>query len=444
MVFCFFKSQKKAAGNLVEQQIAKIKVLVSFCDETAYLQGQKILTLVKAQSFVDATSSTESGSKYIAAFENNNFFDLWDSGLDLLKKYQSDVLLRVFALQNRIHIKFQNTRMYQSDKIPFFSVLNSLDLPLTYFQSEQMPAQISALIVNIIIALSGADNVMYRNTFTKNLKFLSQNKMPDNTPNAFLPNMLNFLALMYMTHKYETFRQRDATPVLNLLKSAFKNADLNDVIVQGNLYACLGQMYQCALADQNADAYLLIRRATQSYKKALKYFNRYVFVYDYGRLSLVLSNLYFKFYRLSDDNQALRDAIAHLREAEQIFTMSGHPFVWAVIQDRLGKYLSLIGAKSLNLEIGQMAVECLKNKQKVYTKEYAPDMWAQTEADIGEIYDHLGRGHFNIGLLEKALTCYESAIEVFQSLSQTTKVHELEITILRTTDVLARRYYDEV
>ena len=434
MIFGFLKSKQKIKTDAKQNPPEKLRVLVVYSSESlSMLAMPKILNALKTRPFFEIITASE--EKIFSTFDHKNFFDIWDGGLQLLKRHNGEVLIRVCSANDFVRVYFQAPQMYQSDKIPFFSLSNSLLMPMDYFKGDQIPLQICALIFGILIVLAKKESDFYQAELKKILHVLSRNKMPENTPSAFLPHILNLLALIYMKVYGQAFCQKDAKLILSFLKSGFKNAGKDDLVLQGNLYACLGQMYQTTLNDQKADSLVLLKRGIESYKKALKYFNRYVFMYDYGRLNLVLSNLYFHFYHLTDDTQALRDAIAYLKNAEQVFTFSGHPFLWAVIEDKLGKYLSDLGAKSASKEIAAMAVEYLKNKQKVYTKEYAPDMWAQTEADIGAIYDHLGREYFNAGLLDKALSCYESALEVFRALNQTPKAKELENTIARTTDV---------
>ncbi len=367
---------------------------------------------------------------------HQNFFDFWDSGLKILKKHKADILLRLKKGQNDVRLHFQTSKMYQKQDLPFFSAVYPLKLPFHYFEAQKLPDQITALIVGVLLALKKDESPFYRKKSVEILRLLSKNKIPSQTDKESLVCILYFLSLIYINHNRLALKKKDVQITQNLLKTAFEHVSSDDFILQSALYGALAQMYECAADNPKADALVLLERAIESYKKALKYINRYVFVYDWGYLNLVLSRVHARFHHLSDNHQALRDAIAYLKNAQQIFTLSSSPYLWAVIEDRLGIYLSLLSAKSDNKEIAFMAIECFKNKQKVYSKEYAPDMWAETQFTIGGIYDHLGRRLFNPSLMDKALDCYNDALEIFKELGQTSKVREIENTIARTMDMI--------
>ncbi len=390
-----------------------------------------------SQDLIPNALKEESSFRFVYDHETQkeNLLDTWESGLGILKKHKADILLRISPKKEIVCLHFQTERMYQNRNIPFFSPINSLCLPVSYFINQTIPAQILNLIKGICIVL-GPQNDTFDKYLERITYALSRNKLPENINGKCTASILFFLALVYMRVRLYDFQKRDFKAVLALIKNAFKNSNSDDLVMQGILYTCLGQLYQISLNDNKGDACTLIEQAIKSFETATKYLNRYVFIYDNGRLALILSDLYCRLFKLRDDNQALRDAIACLRQAEQIYTLSGHPFIWAMIQDKLGDCLSLLSAKSANKEIAVMAIEYLKNKQKVYSKTYAPDMWAETSLKIGAIYDHLGRQHFNLNLTDQALDYYYQALEVFESMNNTFKVNETKRTIARANDIL--------
>jgi|GEM_PF-4508937 len=429
------KNPQKSNPPLPEFKPVKI-VLAANADAVLTAPKRMIEESLKSYPFFEIIFEVDTFDEDFLVDGRQNFFDFWDSGLKILKKHKADILLRLKKGQNDVRLHFQTSKMYQKQDIPFFSAVYPLKLPLQYFEAKKLPEQITALIAGILLSLKKDESPFYQKQSADILRLLSKNKMPSQTSKESLVCVLYFLSLIYINHNRHALKKKDVQITQNLLKTAFEHTSSDDFIMQSALYGALAQMYECAADNPKADALVLLEPAIESYKKALKYVNRYVFVYDWGYLNLALSRVCARFHHLSDNHQALRDAIAYLKNAQQIFTLSSSPYLWAVIEDRLGIYLSLLSAKSDNKEIAFMAVECFKNKQKVYSKEYAPDLWAETQFDIGGIYDHLGRRLFNPSLMDKALDCYNDALEIFKELGQTSKVREIENTIARTMDMI--------
>ena len=95
-----------------------------------------------------------------------------------------------------------------------------------------------------------------------------------------------------------------------------------DVLLAGNIYANLGQVYQAAAENLAHHKYIFYKNAADCYRYAQKCFNRHSYPYDFGMLSYRLSKVYCGYWKQSSDVQALRDAVFHLREAEKIFNPS--------------------------------------------------------------------------------------------------------------------------
>jgi len=435
----FFKNKKNLPEKVISKQERRIRTVCISNSVTFEMQAEETFKKsFDARSDIEMAFVQSADNEIFSHFEEKNFFDFWDNGLTVLKKYQADVLLFLNFDEANVKIYFQTPKMYQRFDIPFFSAMNHLSLPLSYFEQHALPEQISALIRGILIALTYIKEESFEKKLSEILDLLSKTKTPDGIKAENLASVFNFLVLLYVANNRQALSEKETKLLLGLMQTAFKNTKPDDTIMLGNLNAALGQVYTRAAFFEKANTPLLLEYALKSIRKARKYFNRYVFVYDYGRLSLVLSELYFKLYTLGDDNQTLRDAILCLKQARQIFTLSGQPFLWALIEDKLAKCLSLLSAKSNNKEIAYLAVESLKGKQKVYSKDYAPDMWAQTELEIGAIYDHLGQKLKDRSLLEEAFECYGRAYDIFAQLKQAPKEKELEKMMLRLKDALDR------
>ena len=438
MIWRFYKKKQKAK----EQEIEKtkpIRVVVVCPPQFSAIQKEVIQKALSANVLFDVCFETESWSENFLNLDNKNFFDFLDSGLKMLKIHHADVLMRLYLHKNGVRINFQTSTQYVKYQPLWTSLLNSLYLPLSYFESQNLPLEMSFLIQSILMAINAHKHPMYQECLEHLIDILSKNKMPAGMDAKFLPYMFNFLALVYIGAHRNGFQKNDVSLIQKLLHLAFKNLSLaQDQILEGGLYATLGQMYEAALSGAKADSYLLLQRALESYKKAQKYFNRYVFVYDYGRLSVVISKLYRKIFALTDDNQALRDCIAHLREAEKIFTFASNPIAFDEIKSDLAKSLAVLSTKSNSEEIALMAVSSYKDLQTLYTKENMPYPFALLEAQIADIYYHLGKHTASRKHLDAALKYYDSALDVFENLKMKNKVQELETYMLKAAEEIMR------
>lgn len=79
----------------------------------------------------------------------------------------------------------------------------------------------------------------------------------------------------------------------------------------------LAQLYELALKQDLGGYWLLFREAITNYRTAQRYLDHYNYPYDFALISFKLSQLYFQYWKFSNDIQALRDAVYFLREAEK-------------------------------------------------------------------------------------------------------------------------------
>ncbi len=441
-MFCwpFTKNKKNEQTQIQNNELRPLKVVVVGSDSNSALPAKEtIFNILKQYILFSVVLEKEQTLENFLNLNNKNFFDFWDSGLKILKQHQADVLIRIYQEKNSIRLNFQTDQMYQTNEPPFFSLLESLYLPISYFTQNNLPPQISNLIAATLIALNLKKDFSYQAPLEKLINILSKNKIPEGIEQNFIPHLLVFLSLNYISAKSDHFGKKDVKLILNLTSFAYKNLKNEyDSLAEGALLTTLGQTYQCAALNPKADSFSLIERAIESYKKALKHFSRYIFPYDYGRLSLVLSALYFQFFQLSEDSQTLRDSVFYLREAEKIFTSAGFPELWAKIEHNLGTYLSLLSARSNNIEIAQLAIQNFKNEQYIFTKQTNPEKWADIEIQIANIYYYLGKKISNKRFLETAINHYSYAYEIFDLLKQNKRTIEIETYIQKADEEIMR------
>ena len=405
-----------------------IRVVITGVDQNETIPFKKVIAEnLKAFDLFSVAFENEQETENFLNLDNKNFFDFLDSGLKILSTHQADILIRIYHQKNNIRLNFQTANIYERNDVPFFSLLNSLYLPLSCFKQEKLPQAISTLIASTLVALNIEKDKRFEALISHLVDILSKNKIPQEIEAEFVPHILNFLALNYLCARPNGLEKQDVQSLLNLLDFAFKHVLKNDdVLLKGHLLTTLGQMYQASIGGKKADAYILLQRAIESYKRAQKHFNRYVFPYDYGRLSLVLAKLYFQFFKLSDDGQTLRDAVFHLREAEKIFTFAAFPEKWAQIQKDLGIYLLLLSSRSNNEEIAELAVQSFKNVETVFEKQKYPEKFADMQIQIGNLYYYLGKNISNKEYLEKAADYYTEAFDVFAKLQKKDRLTEIE------------------
>ena len=434
LMFCFpFKSKKQ--NTPAQQPLLPVRVVITGRDENAAVGLKKVLAdSFQSMPFLSVVFEDDFAPEDFLNPDNKNFFDFFDTGIKALKKHNADVLLRFFQNGTQVRFNFLTQNMYLASASPFFSSLFGLYLPISYFQSQDLPVQICCLISATFVALSLKKDSRYTEILKELVNILSKNKMPQGIEKSFMPHILNLLAFNYLALHADSFQKKDITLISNLINSANKiKAKPDDLLTEGALLTLAAQMYACAAEAKNADSYTFYERAVEKAKKALKYFNKYVFPYDYGRLCIVLSKFYFSFFKLSENRQSLRDAVFYMREAEKIFTRASTPSLWADIQGDLGAYLARLSFYSKNKEIAEIAVQNYKNKQSFYQKETYPLLWAQTEKSIADIYYYLGKDSENAAYLEKASDTYWNALEILEECGDTEHVQMID-NVLKKID----------
>jgi len=434
----FGKKQQAKDGQ--QTPMLPLRVVVMGRDDNATIGFRKVLVENLSKiGFLNVLSEESSVAHDFLASGHKNFFDFFDNAMKVLKKHIADVVVCFEQQNNNVCFNFLTQDMYVANTPPFFSALHTLYLPVSYFQKEDLPPAVVNLLAGTCIGLSLHKDERYRQVLGKIVNVLSKNKKPQGIEKAYMPHILLFLALNFLASKTAHFEKKDVNLVLSLINSAYQlKTQEYDAVLEGGLLSVLGQMYQCGAHVKNADASVMTERAIESYRKALKYFNRYIFPYDYGRLCVVLAKLYFTFFKLSDERQALRDAIFYMREAEKIFTVTGFPKLWADIQGDLGEYLTHSGVCSGNKEIVDIAIQHYKNRQRVYEREANPDEWGCAEKNIADAYYYIGKNTEHSGYLEKASVHYFAALDAFHDAKDKARAEMTEVAVQKTNEKILR------
>lgn len=437
----FFKSLFKSqpVTNPAQNETLKIKVAVAaFEDDCPENSGKLLAQCLSGKDFLDVTYYESPADNVFANLNSRNFFDFLDSGKKILNATGADVLIHGFREQNKICLKFQVLWQYERPDSAFFSLLNNLYVPLSYFQEQDFPESIRLMIEGVIVSASDVKNRKAQcEKLTEIADKIGREQSPQGLGLFYMPYILNVLALIYLYSKTNVLELQDVKVISDLLATARKYQPVTkDVLLAGNIYANLGQVYQAAAENLAHHKYIFYKNAADCYRYAQKCFNRHSYPYDFGMLSYRLSKVYCGYWKQSSDVQALRDAVFHLREAEKIFTRVSMPYFWAAIQGNLGLYLSLLGLFSGNDEISMLAVENYKNRQKIYTKEQYPLEWAKAEESIGNIFYNSGKKHDDDEYLEEAIKYYAEAADIYENGRLSAELKQMQICMTKADEYI--------
>ncbi len=437
MVLGFLK--RKLTNHKNESQvIPEIKVgVVAFEDDCFTNSGKILAEYFENVPYLNVCYYDDMFNKKFLDLQSRNFFDFIDTGKKILKKTKTDVLVWGYREQNNLRLNFQTLNQYIDVKVPFFSLLNSLILPLDYFQEFKLPVSMLDLICAVILVIS--ENSAYTEILKETVEKINNSSPPKDLDIKYMPYILNLLALAYLVSVKDTFQKQDIKIVSSILKNALKylKKETNSLLV-GLIYSTFGQLYQLATELNVDDRYANCKFATDFYNLALKYFPRHTFPYDFGHTAYRLSVLYFDYWKYTADIQFLRNAIFQLREAQKVFTQITFPDFWAIIQKDLGLYFSMMSVFSKNQEIALLAIENYKNYQKVCSRDKYPLAWAEIQEKIGNIFFECGKFSHNEECFDEAVKYYLEAQNIYEEHDVSENKKRIEKCLVKTDENLLR------
>lgn len=396
-------------------------IVVEFADYGNYGFGQGLARLLaKTQNF-DVRYFDEPFNKSFLNLQGRGFFDLVDKGNTILQKLNADVVIWGYQEEASIRLNFQTANAYSDWENVSCSIVESLFIPAEYFeQINFFPEILENLIKGTIAASISEQRIDLRYLKHKLLKNAISEFSTDVSPREkeliLSPYALNATGLIYLSSAQKELSSQNFNIVKELLRNAltYKNQIMQNVHL-GCIYKNLGQLYEIALKQELGGYWQLFREAINNYRTAQKYLNHYNYPYDFAMISFKLSQLYFGYWKFSNDIQALRDAVHYLREAEKTYTQISFPELWSKIEGYLGFYLSLLGLFSNSSEISKLAIKSYKNKQTVYRKELFPVAWAKIQENIANVYYNIGKNTKDKEALTEAINYYQSALKVYEA-----------------------------
>lgn len=419
----------------------KVEV-IEFSDNVESSSGEIIAQILRRMEGLDVAYFDEPFAKGFLNLESRTLFDLIDKGQTILEKTGADVLVWGYREADRIRLNFQTNLQYEKEGCAVVSLMDSLFLPASVFDKpENFPPSIVTLIYGAVVSslntLTKEQRIQKRYLLKKIIAKLSADNSAKSLSINYLPYIMNFLGIIYLSYCADEISYNDFKIVRNLFETAIKHQDLiKSPIHLGCIYYHLAQLYACAANHMEKRPASYYKGAISYYRQAQKYLSKYNYPYDYGFISYKLSHLYYNYWRQKEDIQALRDAVFNLREAEKIFTYALFPEFWSVIQGELGHTLSLLGSLTNSHDISELAIAAYKNRQKIISERREPLEWAKIQESIGEIYYRLGKNSFDKGALEEALEYFHDALYIYENMELADDVKRLTTDIAKSSQML--------
>ena len=390
----------------------RVKV-IEFSDNVEGSSGEIIARQLATREGIEVSYFDEPFNKSFLNLESRTLFDLIDKGQTILDKTGADVLLWGCREGSRIRLNFQVPSQYEDEELAFVSLMDSLYIPARP-EGENYPDAVINLIYGGLLSslnAAGAQAKVYKRYLLKKIiDRLSKDNSAKTLSIEYMPYIMNFLGIIYLSYAFDKSDGRDFKIVKSLFDTAIKHQ------------------------DKNPAAYF--KGAIEYYRLAQKYLSKYTYPYDYGYISYKLSKLFFNYWRQKEDIQALRDAVFQLREAEKIYTYALFPEFWAEIQGQLGYLLSLLGSFTKSEDISELAIASYKNRQKVITERRDPLLWAECSENIGDIYYRIGKNKADRAALEEALEHFHDALYIFENAQLSERIKKLTTDIARTNQNL--------
>lgn len=437
-------SDKEEKINLSEYQNSTFSIgVIEFSDNVENDSGKTLAKLLGQAEYFKTFYYEEPFAPNILSLESRTIFDLIDKGQTLLERTRADVIIWGNREGEKIRLNFQTSKQYEVEDQSFVSLLDSLYIPAVILeQPETFPSALLSLISGAVLSAltpKSKEEQIYRKYLLKKIiHHLTQDDSAKKLPETYLPYILNFLSLIYLSYAYDEGTARNFKTINHLLNAALKHQDLiTNPIHLGCIYYHIGQLYDSAslYTDRNPSGY--IKNAIAYYRQAQKYLSKYTYAYNYGYICFKLSNLFYCYWKQKNDVQALRDALFQLREAEKVYTFASVPNFWAEIQGRLGQILTLLGTINKNNEILEIAATAYRNQQKVITERRAPLAWAQIQESIGEIHYQIGQNGGERQHYTEALEYFHDALYIYENMAQTQRIKAIKTSIAKTRQQLS-------
>lgn len=397
--------------------------VVAFEDKCNMNCGRRFAEILKHNPLFEVNFFDEAFPKGFLNLQGRNFFDFIDRGNKILSSTHSDVLVWGYEENGKIRLNFQIADPYVIPNSELsYSLLDSLFIPLSYLTtsgnfSESVLLVICGIIIAAVRPITGDQRANKSKLLKSIIELLASDTSPKDISREFMPYIMNMLGKIYLSNTQNRLTEDDIEIIRNLFETALKDRHLmTQPIYYGCVYHNMAQLFECAYntkPEKNREEYL--KTAIAYYQEAHKYLNKN-YPYDFGLIAYHLAILYFDFWKQTNDLQALRDAVAQLREAEKVYTETQFPKSWCIVEGLLGYYLTSLGMVAKSNDIMQLAINCFRNQQRIFEQRVYPMEWAGIQEEIGHIYYLLGKQNEDENFMLEARNYFNSALDIYGQL----------------------------
>ena len=418
--------------------------VIEFADNVESDGGRNFCKLLENRPDLNVFYFDEPFPKNFLTLESRTFFDMIDRGQTIIDRTKADVIIWGCRENDKIRLNFQTGKQYEIEDKSFVTLLDSLYIPAAALENPALfpPALLNLIFGAVLSALSpyNTESRIYRRYLLKKvIHALTQDQSAKQLSVEYMPYIMNFLGIIYLSYAYDQEDGRNFKTIHNLLNAALKHQDLiTNPIHLGCIYYHIGQLYDSATVYTTRNPSGYFKGAISYYRQAQKYLSKYTYAYDYGYISYKLADLFFNYWKQKEDLQALRDAVFQLREAEKIYTYAVFPKFWAEIQGKLGQMLALLGNITKSAEISEVAITSYRNQQKIISEKRSPLAWGHIQENIADIHYHLGQNGCGRSHFEEALEAYHDALYIYENYQSSSDIKKLTTSIARTRRALSQ------
>lgn len=397
--------------------------VVAFEDKCNMNCGRRFAEILKNNPLFDVNFFDESFPKGFLNLQGRNFFDFIDRGNKILSSTHSDVLVWGYEENGKIRLNFQIADPYivPSGDLSY-SLLDSLFIPLNYLTtagsfSESVLLVICGIIIAAVRPVTNDQKNNKQQLLKSIIELLAADTSPKDISREFMPYIMNMLGKIYLSNTQNNLTAADIEIIKNLFETALKDIHLmTQPIYYGCVYHNMAQLYECAYhTDSLKEKQEYLKLAIAYYQEAHKYLNKN-YPYDYGLIAYHLAELYYDFWKQTNDLQALRDAVSQMREAEKVYTKTQFTPAWCHVEGRLGYFLASLGMVTKSNDIMQLAINSYSNQQEIYEQRVYPMEWSAIQEEIGHIYYLLGKQNEDETFMLEARNYFNSALDVYNEL----------------------------
>ena len=206
----------------------RVKV-IEFSDNVEGSSGEIIARQLATREGIEVSYFDEPFNKSFLNLESRTLFDLIDKGQTILDKTGADVLLWGCREGSRIRLNFQVPSQYEDEELAFVSLMDSLYIPARP-EGENYPDAVINLIYGGLLSslnAAGAQAKVYKRYLLKKIiDRLSKDNSAKTLSIEYMPYIMNFLGIIYLSYAFDKSDGRDFKIVKSLFDTAIKHQDL--------------------------------------------------------------------------------------------------------------------------------------------------------------------------------------------------------------------------